>query len=90
MSPDRMPYRQRSLDEVAEDTLELRQKVRDLNARLDSAPYVRVDLHAEQLDRVRADIETLVAGPYCELFSRESRPGWDCWGNQADKFEIAA
>ena len=21
-----------------------------------------------------------------ELFSRESRPGWDCWGNEAGKF----
>ena len=22
-----------------------------------------------------------------ELFSRESRPGWDCWGNEAGKFD---
>lgn len=22
----------------------------------------------------------------CELFSRQHRPGWDCWGNEVDKF----
>lgn len=32
----------------------------------------------EQYDR----IEALVAGPYCELFARHRRPGWDAWGNQ--------
>ena len=25
-----------------------------------------------------------------ELFSRTSRPGWDCWGNEAGKFDGAA
>ena len=27
-------------------------------------------------------IERLVAGPYVELFARQTRPGWDCWGDQ--------
>jgi hypothetical protein len=31
-------------------------------------------------------IERLVAGPYLELFARTTRPGWDSWGNQTDKF----
>jgi len=31
-------------------------------------------------------IERLVAGPYVELFARERRPGWDCWGDEVDKF----
>jgi N6-adenosine-specific RNA methylase IME4 len=39
----------------------------------------------EQYDR----IERLVAGPYCELFARQQRPGWSSWGNQIDKFEAA-
>jgi N6-adenosine-specific RNA methylase IME4 len=26
------------------------------------------------------------AGPYLELFSRESRPGWTTWGNETNKF----
>lgn len=40
----------------------------------------------EQYDR----IERLVAGPYLELFARQSRPGWTTWGNQADKFDAPA
>lgn len=56
VTPDRLPYRQRSLEEVAEDVLELRRDFQDLANRLDMAPFVRVDLHAEQLDRVRSDV----------------------------------
>ena len=51
------PYRQRSLDEVAEDLIELRREHKRLAERLDAAPYVRQDLHAEQLDRLRSDIK---------------------------------
>lgn len=40
----------------------------------------------EQYDR----IEQLVDGPYLELFARSQRPGWMTWGNQTDKFEVAA
>lgn len=50
------PYRQRSLDEVAEDLIELRRDHKRLEGRLDAAPFVRQDLHAEQLDRLRSDI----------------------------------
>ncbi len=32
-------------------------------------------------------IERLVAGPYLELFARQSRPGWTTWGNEATKFD---
>jgi hypothetical protein len=34
-----------------------------------------------------ARIERLVKGPYLELFAREKKPGWDCWGNQAGLFD---
>lgn len=27
-------------------------------------------------------IERLCPGPYLELFSRQQRPGWTCWGNE--------
>lgn len=37
-------------------------------------------------DCVYGRIERLVAGPYLELFSRTSRPGWTVLGNQAGKF----
>jgi N6-adenosine-specific RNA methylase IME4 len=33
--------------------------------------------------------ERLVTGPYLELFARQERPGWDCWGNETDKFTQA-
>lgn len=35
-------------------------------------------------------IEALVDGPYLELFSRTTRPGWTMWGNQVGKFGVAA
>lgn len=31
--------------------------------------------------------EQLYDGPRCELFGRQQRPGWDVWGNEADKFD---
>jgi N6-adenosine-specific RNA methylase IME4 len=46
--------------------------------------------HSRKPNDCAAGIEKLVAGPYLELFSRESRPGWDCWGNQAGHFAEAA
>jgi N6-adenosine-specific RNA methylase IME4 len=42
---------------------------------------------AESLICVRERIERLVAGPYLELFARETAPGWHCWGNQAGLFD---
>jgi N6-adenosine-specific RNA methylase IME4 len=35
-------------------------------------------------------IEQYSAGPYAEVFSRESRPGWDCFGDQAGKFDVGS
>lgn len=46
--------------------------------------------HSRKPDRIRTDIERLVAGPYCELFSRTTRPGWDMMGNQTGKFADGA
>jgi N6-adenosine-specific RNA methylase IME4 len=40
----------------------------------------------EAFDRVRRYCE----GPYLELFSRENRPGWTGWGNEAGKFNAGA
>jgi hypothetical protein len=43
------------------------------------------------LDHRRAEdhrrIERLVAGPYLELFARETKPGWECWGDEAGLFD---
>src|SRR5262245_3298834 len=37
-------------------------------------------------DCVRERIERLVAGPYLELFARETKPRWDGWGDQVALF----
>jgi N6-adenosine-specific RNA methylase IME4 len=37
-------------------------------------------------DEAYARIEQLVGGPYLELFSRSTRPGWDVWGDQVGMF----
>lgn len=42
--------------------------------------------HSRKPDCTHQRIERLVAGPYCELFARQKRKGWDVWGNQTDKF----
>ena len=42
--------------------------------------------HSRKPDGIHERIERLVAGPYLELFARQQRPGWDCWGNETDKY----
>jgi len=42
--------------------------------------------HSRKPDGIHERIERLVAGPYLELFARQRRLGWDCWGNEVDKF----
>lgn len=42
--------------------------------------------HSRKPDEQYERIEQLVSGPYLEMFARQSRPGWDAWGNQTTKF----
>ncbi len=46
--------------------------------------------HSRKPDAVYGRIEKLIAGPYLELFARNSRPGWSSWGNQVGKFAEVA
>jgi N6-adenosine-specific RNA methylase IME4 len=46
--------------------------------------------HSRKPDETYDRIETLVRGPYLELFARTERPGWTSWGNETDRFEVAA
>jgi len=46
--------------------------------------------HSRKPDEQYERIESLVSGPYLELFARAARPGWAGWGNEIDKFEAAA
>jgi N6-adenosine-specific RNA methylase IME4 len=43
--------------------------------------------HSRKPDCVHERIERLVSGPYLELFARQRREGWDCWGNETEKFK---
>jgi N6-adenosine-specific RNA methylase IME4 len=43
--------------------------------------------HSRKPDEVLSRIEALCDGPYVELFARQSRAGWDSWGDQATKFD---
>lgn len=47
--------------------------------------------HSRKPDQMHADLEAMFPDvERCELFGRQSRPGWDVWGNQVDKFDEAA
>lgn len=60
--------------------------VRGSPARLDAAVrklvFAPAPIHSAKPDQIQDDIERLAPGPYCELFARRRRPGWDGWGNQ--------
>lgn len=45
--------------------------------------------HSAKPEEVRRRIERLFAGPYLELYGRETVPGWTVWGNEIprDRFE---
>ena len=32
-------------------------------------------------------IEELLSGPYIELFARNTKDGWDSWGNEVNKHD---
>lgn len=42
--------------------------------------------HSRKPDEVHERIETLVDGPYCELFAREWKANWTAWGDEIDRF----
>jgi N6-adenosine-specific RNA methylase IME4 len=42
--------------------------------------------HSRKPDEQYESIEAMYDGPYLEMFSRTTRPGWDAWGNEVGKF----
>jgi N6-adenosine-specific RNA methylase IME4 len=47
--------------------------------------------HSRKPENLHDEIEKRIDGPFCEVFARETRPGWSAWGNQTSKFdEVAA
>jgi N6-adenosine-specific RNA methylase IME4 len=41
--------------------------------------------HSAKPGRMYELIEKVSPGPYLELFARQGREGWDCWGNATDR-----
>lgn len=83
-----MGYWTRANSEVC--LLATRGKPKRLNADVRQGIIAPRREHSRKPDGVHQRIERLVAGPYCELFARARRPGWDCFGDQAGKFPEAA
>jgi N6-adenosine-specific RNA methylase IME4 len=42
--------------------------------------------HSRKPDQFYDRVQEYCAGPYADLFARERRPEWDCWGDQVDMF----
>lgn len=58
-----------------------RAKVQDRSVR--SVFYAPRRAHSEKPEEFFGIVEKLSPGPYLELFSRRSRPGWECLGLEA-------
>jgi N6-adenosine-specific RNA methylase IME4 len=46
--------------------------------------------HSRKPDEIYSRIEALVGGPYLEMFARQEWPGWASFGNETDRFVVAA
>jgi N6-adenosine-specific RNA methylase IME4 len=46
--------------------------------------------HSRKPDEIYSSIESLVCGPYLEMFARQQWPGWDSWGDETTRFARAA
>jgi N6-adenosine-specific RNA methylase IME4 len=44
--------------------------------------FANVTRHSSKPSAFYELVESLVLGPYAELFARVERPGWSCWGNE--------
>jgi N6-adenosine-specific RNA methylase IME4 len=42
--------------------------------------------HSRKPDEFFRRVEMYCEGPRVDLFAREQRPGWDCWGDEVGKF----
>jgi N6-adenosine-specific RNA methylase IME4 len=67
--------------------LAIRGKPKRLNADVRQGIIAPRREHSRKPDGVHERIQRLVAGPYLELFARQSRPGWTTWGDERTKFD---
>jgi len=52
--------------------------------------FAPVREHSRKPDEIYERIEAYAGGPYLDLFSRQTRPGWTAWGDEAGKFDGVA
>lgn len=84
-----MGYWTRANSEVA--LLATRGKPKRLNADVRQGIIAPRREHSRKPEGIHQRIERLVAGPYADLFARQSgRSGWDYWGNETEKFKAIA
>lgn len=55
-----------------------------------SVVWARAREHSRKPDEAFAAAEKMIDGPRIELFSRESRLGWETWGQEACMFDLAS
>lgn len=61
--------------------------VRQLIEANDHTIYAHKRFHSQKPEEQYGRIESLVDGPYLEMFARKSQPGWHVFGNQTTKFD---
>lgn len=83
-----MGYWTRANSEVC--LLATRGKPKRLNADVRQGIVEPIREHSRKPGGIHERIERLVAGPYVELFARQTRPGWASWGNEVGKFDEEA
>ena len=68
--------------------LATRGKILERKSRSVSSVIVsHIEEHSKKPDEARARIEALYGEvPKIELFARQTVGGWDCWGNETEKF----
>ena len=59
-----------------------RGKPKVLNLSTRSTFEAKAGRHSAKPDEFFDIVENLCPGPYVELFARQRRPGWDCYGNE--------
>ena len=74
----------------AEDVLLFRRgRPKRLDAGVHEVIHAPVREHSRKPDEFYRRVERFCPGPRLEIFARESRPGWDTFGNEATKFDPA-
>ena len=58
-------------------------KIKRQSAKVHQVIYTPVEEHSKKPDIIRDKIVELVGDlPKIELFARQTKPNWDCWGNE--------